>query len=440
MTTGNSDQNGATRWERAGALLSIFIPFIIFLWRADAKLDGPLDHDELYWIGGSCELADLITSRPFSDPAWGLGPIREHPQLGRILVGLLLTHTGGCGNGMELLAIFYDRHRLDPRNDGRNLPERLVTPDNPIPRLSSGRIEQLRSGEPWYDPDLLRRGRLISATFGAFAILGIYLAGSRLSSHRAGVLAASAFALHPIAAGCYSTALIDMAAQTFAIYFFVVLMRCFGDSSAGTAETRRGARWTGILLAALLLACALGTKLVTLPIPVAAAGTAAFFHMAGRRARVEGYHRARDTIIAVLLLGGALFAATNAALYREPITGFVALIAHQQRLEQTADYMRQLSGLDLYLPTFAERLGAVARGSFGVPGMICVALAGVSLAVFRPRSAPVALLLSWWLATFAIVTVSIPFPWYRYFLPLIPPSVLILASALELLIRRVVKN
>ena len=189
-----------------------------------------------------------------------------------------------------------------------------------------------------------------------------------------------------------------------------------------------------VLLNGLALALACGAKMNSLiMVFVFAAATVGVAVLAWRRNDRIGATRAAAYGAATLTAALALFALLNPAVLAD-FPGALTALHEEQRvgLEYTMRVMPELR-----LATLGRKLETVTHVATG-PLTFMLGAIVFGVAATRSRRMGVWFVAAWWLIAVVVVTLWIPIAWARYVLPIVVPSVLLLAyavvAAFELLI------
>ncbi len=217
--------------------------------------------------------------------------------------------------------------------------------------------------------------------------------------------------------------MIDMVALCFSIWFVAGLIAIL--SSSRQNKFRQAML---VIATAGTLAMACGSKMNSLVVVVlgGVCGLSLVARWWRSKQRTELHLIAM--LVAVFILAGVTCVATNPTLYVDTLDGILAL-SYEHRM--TADIQEQLFGGRLR--TVGSRVVALSELVCGAPLMFVVLLAVVSLKcylAFRDKTR-FAVVVVWWWVAFAMLLAWLPFAWDRYALPLVPPTVLVIGSAIE---------
>jgi len=409
-------QSAATRIGAAAVLAFTALRF-------GAALPGPIEIDEVYWIGSAYYFDLLFEQRAPWHEDWQLLPAVENPPVGKYLIGLALRLGGHRETNPDRLALFYLHYRNQPGAWGAGEPfekrQRVVERLSPSAR---------RRPEVWNVPErVIRIGRGAMVAAGTATVLGLIACGWTAGRPLVGILAGFGFAAHPLPLGSASRVSVDLFALGFSTLAVVALIRLWRPRAADASRSRRGAIGLALWLGtALALAC--GSKMNAAVLVIVTG-----LLMLGSLARLARRRPASERRRLILLLGGllisiCLFIVINPALYPNPIAGCWNLIReHAVNVEVQAGF------LDGFLETPRARLEAVfnllspqpAIGWFLMISLIFQTI--ITLIRGGARLVPC----SWAWTAFVAVVLWIPFAWPRYALPVLPPLMLLAAWTLD---------
>jgi hypothetical protein len=257
-------------------------------------------------------------------------------------------------------------------------------------------------------------GRVLMAAFGFLAAAGLYATGSMAFTPRAGILASLMLLYHPAyLAACQDVGsdVIALAFSTWAMFFLTALV----ESSSGRSQIVNGTA-LGVLLA---FAC--GSKMNALVIVLLAASL------------WLGAIVSRRSAIALsisLFVFPVLFLASDPTLYTDLPGGFNALFEeHRLTLEIQSTFLEgRMRTWTERLPVIVEMVGT-SRTWFVA---ITACAVGWTVSGISGRRSKVLVVVFWWWLTLVALLAWVPFAWARYVLPLVPPSVLVLAMGFDL--------
>ncbi len=386
---------------------------------------SPVVVDEVYWIGSAYYFHLATGARDLAHPDWRLLPARENPPLAKFVIGTSLAVAGQAVTTPDLLGAFYRLFEGTPGAWGGAADQakrRAV-----VSRMTvEGQNAIITSGRVTLPANLLQPARMGMVTCIFFASLALFLIGRELVGAIPALLASICLPLHPIASEALNHALSDAPAMMFSIGATGLLAVCLRAEARGHVSCGRRGVLTFSAGAAAGLACA--TKMNALVIlPVAAAGFGFLFVRAFRSA---GFRASSPLLLSGIFTSAAcmVFLAVNPALYGDWWSGVQATVEEHRITGRI-----QASFLQGNLETLPERLGAVglilASNRWACVPLLAAALLLLSSSSMRHRFVAV-----WWLASWLLVSLWIPFAWLRYAAPMLAPSVLLLAAFADWLI------
>jgi hypothetical protein len=429
--------------------------------------------DELYWIG-STYYFHLAWSEPdWTHSDWQLLPARENPPFGKYMMGAWLAFHGKPVTDINLLGTYFTHFRLTlplMQGDGETVEKRLRVESRMDPKV----IERITNahGRVTLDPEQLILGRNLSLLLGILATVGVFLMGYGTRGAFTGFVSAYLFGHHPIFEEVYKRAMIDVIAITFSIYAMICFVYLI-TRLARPVRSRRD-RWIDAFLGglnAILVAMACGSKMNSLVVvgvillitmfcvveTWTGYGARIFkaFADVGRDSKLvrlltgdpssrpervldqdvsSGQHPVdfREICVRVVVWAGGIltaalliFVAFNPTVLQDPIGGLNALF-EEHRI--TGELQAKYVGAKLNTPV--ERWRVVFDRLIWDPVWNVIIFAAVvwhSLRGIRQRDAS-CMILVWWTVSLVMILAWIPFAWSRYFLPLIPPTALLLGS------------
>ena len=405
-----------------GVLALCAIPFF----RSYENRARPLDEDEIYWVGQAYYFHLAFECGDWTHPDWQLLPARENPVLGKYVIGTGLRLAGLQVTNADWLGIFYiiAKDRPNAWGDAHDQAERQAVLGRMTPAV---RERALTSGEFETPPAYAASARGIMLLFGMAASLLVFALAALYTKPLAAFLAAAAFALHPAMVTAYTEVGVDILALAFsllAVLYFALIERRVWHRSTRPALTRT------LLIAGggLALAFAVGSKMNA--VITGFTGAVLLLVLAGKYFRTRAT-TAKDSalaLFAVLALSLVVFVAANPGNYPNPVRGVRANIADQQR---SLEVQKGIPAKHKPLRSASERLRAIATLTAFHPAAFALVVAAVAWAIFASRRAggTLPLVAIWWLIAFVMVTAWLPFARPRYALPVIAPSVILLASA-----------
>ncbi|MCX6896874.1 MAG: hypothetical protein NTZ16_15575 [Verrucomicrobia bacterium] len=386
----------------------------------------PLDEDEIYWVGQTYYFHLALNRADWANPDWQLLPARENPVLGKYLLGAGLRLAGLQVTNADWLGIFYviAKDRPNAWGDARDQAERQAVLDRMTPAT---RDRALTSGEFEHPPAFITAARAIMLLFGMLATVLLFALAALYTHRLAAFLAAAAFALHPAVVAAYTEVGVDILAIAFsllAVLYFALIERRVWQRSSRPALTR------ALLIAAagLALAFAVGSKMNAVVTGFLSAALLLVFAGKYFRTRAAEAKDSALALFAALVLSLIVFVAANPGNYPNPVRGVRANIADQQR---SLEVQKGIPAKRKPLRSAGERLRAIATLTAFHPAAFALVVAAVAWLLFAARRAGGAfpLIALWWVIAFAMVTAWLPFARPRYALPVIAPSVILLAIA-----------
>ena len=414
-----------SRWRSVTGLLAAVVVLAIAGWRFGSELDGPVNIDEVYWIG-SAYYYDLAFHRvALLHPDWQLMPSRENPPIGKYLIGGALAMGGYRVEGPDRLAIFL-LHFVDQPGawgKGASFAKRRAVVDRLDPEFWA---ESQRRGNWGLDPSEVRLGRIVVAAFGVLATAGTIACAWMMGGPLVGLLAGLLVAIHPLTLMASTVVSVDTMALAFSTWAMAVLLAMLDRTGPGAPRGLRNAAIPAFAFG-VLLALACGSKMNAATTALASALIWAGLLIDDSRRSDSRRRVARRALSAGIALSFVLFVVSDPTLYPDPIGGLIALIRENQISAGI-----QAEFLDGGLATIPERLRALSAliGRRWWAVVILLALSGLttlrSLRSGDPRGLAVCI---WWWVTLLAIGAWLPFAWPRYALPLLPPTAIVAASA-----------
>ena len=402
----------------------MLVVLTLAVWRFESHLDGPVNIDEVYWVGSAYYYELAFRRVALLHPDWQLMPARENPPIGKYLIGAALATGGYRVEGPDRLAIFLLHFANQPGawGEGASFAKRRAVVDRLDPDVWA---ESQRRGGWGLDPGEVRAGRIAVAAFGVLATAGMIACGWLLGGRLVGLLAGLVVAIHPLTLMAATVVSVDAMALAFSTWAMASLLAMLGrpgpEAPIGPGRSAMLAFAFGVMLA---MAC--GSKMNAAATALTAALIwAGLLIDAGRRPDFRGRVPLRG-LSSGIALSFVLFVVSDPTLYPDPIGGLIALIR-----ENHISAGIQAEFLDGFLETVPERLLALAGliGRRWWIGVVILASAGLTtirgLRSGDPRAMAVCI---WWWATLLAVGAWLPFAWPRYALPLLPPTAVVVAS------------
>jgi hypothetical protein len=135
------------------------------------------------------------------------------------------------------------------------------------------------------------------------------------------------------------------------------------------------------------------------------------------------------TMLCLLLIASAIFIGLDPGNYPNPVKGFWSAYADQQR---SLEVQKGIPAKRHPLRSISERVRAMADLTAFHPAVFGVVVTAVLFTfISAPRWQPLPVIALWWVLAFAIVTAWLPFARPRYALPVITPSIILVAGASE---------
>ncbi|HET7770373.1 MAG TPA: glycosyltransferase family 39 protein [Chloroflexota bacterium] len=339
---------------------------------------------------------------------WGEAEWREEfyfysqPQVGKLLIGAAQAAVGSAG---EAPVYDYDWQRLPSEN------------------AAAGRVPEAAA---------LLAGRTVGAALGWAGCVTLWWLAVLLGAPRAGPLAAVLLASQPLWLANARRAGLDVPALTLGLL-----------AAAMAVEGARRGRQRWWLAAGALGGLAVGTKYVAL------LALAAAIPFVVQRAWSERQWRGAAGPLLAAVLGVAVFAGTNPALWHDPLLGvnvslgFLSGQAEGMRhtmpefgappwvaLQMVDRVFWPLGGPKVVEQSLPEPL---RPGTYGTPVIALGVL--VALALARRGERGLGAAAAWGALVFCALAISLPTWWERWHVPLVPPLALLAALGLASLPR-----
>lgn len=411
------------KWLTVGAVIALCgIPFL----RSYAHRDRPLDEDEIYWVGQAYYYHLALEQWDWTHPDWQLLPARENPVLGKYVIGLGLRLAGLRVTKPDWLGIFYiiAKDRPNAWGDPQDRAERQAVLDRMTPATRDLALVQ---GQFEHPIEYATVARAVMLVFGVLAVVLVLMLTALYTRPLIAFLAAAAFALHPAVVAAYMEVGVDILAITFsllAVVHFVWIERCVWRHSTWPKLGR-------VLVCAgggVSLAFAVGSKMNAAIVGFLGALLCVGFIIKCLRHRLREAGDSAATMLCLLLVSLSVFVGLNPGHYPNPAKGVWSAYADQQR---SLEVQKGIPAKRHPLRSASERLRAIADLTAFHPvgfGLIVGAFVLQTIVACRPdqRSSIIVL---WWLIAFVAVAAWLPFARLRYALPVIAPSVILLAVA-----------
>jgi hypothetical protein len=372
--------------------------------------------DEIYWIGSAYYYHLAFEQHDFKSSDWLLLPAQENPPIAKYAIGLGLAMADRSIVTPELLGSFYVFFEQVPDawGKGADAAKRAAVATKVTPELR----EKLRSGEPLTISENLlvpaRRVMIASATLTSLLIL--FWGGSTIN-WGAGLLASQLLLLHEVVQYSYQYAMADAVAMLFSMAAAFAGWRLITLEATAPLQA-----WLWRTMSCgILLGLACGAKMNAL-IVVCLVG-AAVLAKGFRQLRTTERSTARLAVTGLLLFFVAFisFITTNPSMWTDLWSGLLACFREHRITENI-----QSNFLPNHLVTLPEKFAAVVHLAFLNRWIfMCMALLAACSCFASQKS--VRYIALWWLIAVFCVVVWIPFPFPRYVLPVILPSVMLTA-------------
>ncbi len=393
--------------------------------------DRALGEDEIYWIGQAYYFHLAFERWDWAHPDWQLLPARENPVLGKYILGLGLRLAGLSVNQPDWLGVFYiiAKDRPNAWGDAHDRAERQAVVDRMAPAT---RELALTQGLFQHSLEYATAARAVMLMFGTLAVVLVFALTALYTRPLVAFFAAIVFALHPAVVAAYTEVGVDILAIAFSllgVVHFALIERRVWRSSPRPRLVR------ALLCASggLSVAGAVGSKLSAVVVGFLGAVLCLFLIVRFVHQHVPEAKESATTLLCLLIISAALFVGLNPANYPNPVRGLWSVYADQQRSLQV---QKGIPAKRHPLRSGGERVLAIAGLTALHPlvfGLIVAAFA-VQIAAARRAAQPVPLVALWWLIAVVMVTAWLPFARPRYALPVIAPSVIVLAAAADQLI------
>jgi hypothetical protein len=406
-----------------GAVIALCsIPFF----RSHEIRDRSLDEDEIYWVGQAYYFHLAFEQWDWTHPDWQLLPARENPVLGKYVIGLGLRLAGLSVTTPDWLGIFciIAKDRPNAWGDVHDHAERQAVLDRMTPATRELALVQ---GQFEHPIEYATVARAVMLLFGVLAVLLVFLLTSLYTQPLMAFLAAVVFTLHPAVVAAYTEVGVDILAIVFSlltVVHFVLIERCVWRRSA-RPELSRALVCAG---GGLSLAFAVGSKMNAIIVGFLGALLCVFFIAAYLRHRLEEARDSSVTMLCLLIISSAVFVGLNPGHYPNPVKGMWSAYAAQAR---SLEVQKGIPAKHHPLRSGRERIRAMADLTALHPAVFGLVVGAFVLQVKTARRArqPLPVTAIWWLIACVAVTAWLPFARSRYALPVIAPSVILLASA-----------
>ncbi len=294
------------------AVAVLLVPIVWIAASCYLSKDQKPREDEIYWIGSAYYFHLAFVEHDLTHPDWRLLPARENPPLGKYLIGASLRLLG--------------EHISSPRPSGLLLPAfRARSPHWGAGEDFDKRAQVASRVDPVVAATLFERGEIplgrrtlmiARALMGALAIVtvgAIVMIGRLCNSLAGGFIASFIFAIHPVVAAAYRTAMVDIAAICFSalcmLGYIAILQQIWKHASR--PRLIQGAL---VLSTGLMLACACGTKMNALIVAAVGVFVVGFQAVRWYRTRSSEDARAVMLLLSAAAIALATFLVVNPAL------------------------------------------------------------------------------------------------------------------------------
>lgn len=413
------------KWLMVGAVIALCsIPFI----RSYQIRNRPLDEDEIYWVGQAYYFHLAFERWDWTHPDWQLLPARENPVLGKYIIGLGLRLNGLSVTTPDWLGIFYiiAKDRPNAWGDVQDRAERQAVLDRMTP---AKRELALVQGQFEHPIEYATTARAVMLLSGVLAILLVFALTALYTKPLTAFLVAVVFALHPAVVAAYTEVGVDILAIVFsllAVVHFALIERCVWRRSARPGWCRA---WV-CAVGGLSVAFAVGSKMNAVVVGLLGALLCLLFIAKFLRHRVHEAKESAAIMLCLLIISLTVFVSSNPGNYPNPVKGVRSVLVDQQR---SLEVQKGIPAKRHPLRSASERLLAMADLTALHPAIFGLVLGAFFFHVIAARRAgqPLPLFAIWWLIACVAVTAWLPFARPRYVLPVIVPSVILLASAVD---------
>ena len=413
------------KWLTVGAVIALCtIPFI----RSYEIRERPLGEDEIYWVGQAYYFHLAFAQWNWRHPDWQLLPARENPVLGKYVIGLGLRLNGLSVTSPDWLGVFYiiAKDRPNAWGDVHDRAERQAVLNRMAPATRELAWVQGLFEHP---VEYATTARAIMLLFGALAIVLVFVLTALYTKPLTAFLAAVAFALHPAVVSGYTEVGADILAIAFsllAVVHFAWVERCVWRRNARPGLARALVCAGG----AFSVAFAVGSKMNAVAVGFLGALLCLVFVARYLRHRMPEAKDSAVTMVCLLILSLALFVGSNPGNYPNPVKGVWSVYAAQQR---SLEVQKGIPAKRHPLRSASERIRAMAGLTALHPAAFALIFGALVFQVLAAHRAgqPLPLIALWWLVAFVAVTAWLPFARPRYALPVIAPSVILVAGACD---------
>ena len=406
----------------AGLIALCSIPFI----RSYEIRERPLGEDEIYWVGQAYYFHLAFEQWDWGHPDWQLLPARENPVLGKYVIGLGLRLNGLSVTSPDWLGIFYiiAKDRPNAWGDVHDRAERQAVLDRMAPATREPALVQ---GQFEHPIEYATTARAVMLLSGALAIVLVFVLTARYTGPLTAFLAAAVFALHPAVVAGYTEVGVDILATAFsllAVVHFALVERCVWRRSARPGLVRALVCAGG----GFSVAFAVGSKMNAVVVGFLGALLCLFFIVKFLRHHAPEAKDSAATMLCLLILSLAVFVGSNPGNYPNPVKGVWSAYADQQR---SLEVQKGIPAKRHPLRSASERIRAMTDLTAFHPAVFGLVFGAFVFQVIAARRAgqPLPLIALWWLIAFVAVTAWLPFARPRYALPVIAPSVILVAGA-----------
>jgi len=382
-----------------------------------------IDPDEIYWIGSAYYYHLAFQRRDWAHSDWKLLPARENPPIAKYAFGFGLALAGQRIVSPDMLGCFRVMFKDTPGAWG--VGEDYAKRATAAGRMNAQLCQQALGGPGVTRPGaLLRLSRHVSLASMVLASLLVLFFGASIANHATGLLASQLLLAHPLSVFAYNHAMADAVALLLSVSAALAGWHWF-QRLAATDPVTRGSAALFVVLNGVLLGLACGAKLnsfiVVFLFGVTVSGAAIMAWRKGDRKRAA---LALGSGGAALSVAFGVFVLLNPAILADFSGGLAAVVQEPHRgLEITMQVMPEIR-----LATLAARFSAMTHVATS-PLTFALGAVVFLIAAVRSRRAGVWFVTCWWVIAVVSVTVWIPIAWGRYVLPIVAPSVILLAYA-----------
>ena len=412
-----------------GAVIALCsIPFF----RSYERRDRPLGEDEIYWVGQAYYFHLAFEQRDWTHPDWQLLPARENPVLGKYVIGVGLQLAGLSVTRPDWLGIFYiiAKDRPNAWGDDHDRAERQAVVDRMAPAT---RELALAQGQFEHPIEYATAARAVMLLFGVLAVVLVFVLTALYTEPLVAFLAAVVFALHPAVVAAYTEVGVDILAIAFsllAVVHFVLIER------GAWRQSTRPRLFRALLCTSggLCLAFAVGSKMNAAVVGILGALVCLFFIAKSLRQHVQEAKESAAAMACLLIISLSVFVGLNPGNYPNPIKGVWSAYADQQR---SLEVQKGIPAKRHPLRSGIERIRAIADLTAFHPAVFALIVGAFILQVVAATRAgqPLPVIALWWLIAFVVIAAWLPFARPRYALPVIAPSVVLVAGAGDRLLR-----